>query len=313
MIAFGPIPSRRLGRSLGINNIPPKNCTYACVYCQVGKAINMGVDRQHFYDPDLVIENVEKQVKNARKNNEPIDYLSYVPDGEPTLDVNLGSQILGLKKLGIPIAVITNGTLLMGEDVRKDLMLADWVSLKIDSTSTRTWKRINKPYKSLDLSAVMKGMQIFSNEFNGTLTTETMLIRGINDTLDDIRSNARFISTLGADLSYLSVPTRPPAESGIGVPDEEHLNAAFQVYSENLEKVELLVGYEGTGFAYTGNIREDILSIAAVHPIRQDGLVSLLDKSGSHWELVEDLIREELLTEIIFAGQTFYVRKLKSI
>jgi wyosine [tRNA(Phe)-imidazoG37] synthetase (radical SAM superfamily) len=126
MIAFGPVPSRRLGRSLGINNIPPKVCTYSCVYCQVGKTTRMQVDRMPFYDPEAVCRDVRRQIADARRKGEAIDYLTFVPDGEPTLDVNLGNEIELLKSLGLKIAVITNGALAWRKDVRADLAKADW-------------------------------------------------------------------------------------------------------------------------------------------------------------------------------------------
>jgi wyosine [tRNA(Phe)-imidazoG37] synthetase (radical SAM superfamily) len=138
MIAFGPVPSRRLGRSLGINNIPPKVCTYACVYCQVGRTTEMTIGRRTFYDPDEVLQDVQEKISKSDEAGEPIDYLTFVPDGEPTLDTNLGREIDLLTPLGIPIAVITNNSLLSRQDVRDDLVGADWVSLKVDAVGERT-------------------------------------------------------------------------------------------------------------------------------------------------------------------------------
>ena len=121
MIAFGPIPSRRLGRSLGVNHIPPKVCTYSCVYCQVGRTSSLRIRRCAFYDPARVAEAVRERVAQARSSGEAVDFITFVPDGEPTLDINLGQEIARLRPLGIPIAVITNGSLLWREDVRADL------------------------------------------------------------------------------------------------------------------------------------------------------------------------------------------------
>ncbi|MBC7260626.1 MAG: radical SAM protein, partial [Chloroflexi bacterium] len=127
MIAFGPVPSRRLGRSLGINNIPPKICTYSCVYCQLGRTLNMQIRRQSFYAPDEILWDVRSKVEHVREAGESIDYLTFVPDGEPTLDLHLGRAIELLRSLGIKIAVISNASLIWQEDVREDLMKADWV------------------------------------------------------------------------------------------------------------------------------------------------------------------------------------------
>lgn len=110
-IAFGPVPSRRLGHSLGINNIPPKTCTYSCVYCQLGNTINMPVERKNFYKVTDITQAVKEKVKQVKEKGEQIDYLSFVPDGEPTLDANLGQEIELLKSLGIKIAIISNASL----------------------------------------------------------------------------------------------------------------------------------------------------------------------------------------------------------
>ncbi|MEJ2568295.1 MAG: radical SAM protein, partial [candidate division WOR-3 bacterium] len=129
-IPFGPVPSRRLGRSLGINNIPPKICSYSCVYCQVGKTYNLSIERKEFYKAEEIKTQVFKKIAALKKQKEKIDFLSFVADGEPTLDINLGKEIEILKKSGIPIAVITNASLINRNDVRSDLSKADWVSVK---------------------------------------------------------------------------------------------------------------------------------------------------------------------------------------
>ena len=118
MKVYGPVPSRRLGQSLGINNIPPKICTYSCVYCQLGRTIELQSERRRFYDPDVIFKDTKRQIRKAREKDERIDYLTIVPDGAPTLDVNLGREIGLLKSLGIKIAVIENASLLWREDVR---------------------------------------------------------------------------------------------------------------------------------------------------------------------------------------------------
>ena len=124
---FGPVPSRRLGRSLGINNIPPKICSYSCVYCQLGRSLKMTSQRRAFYAPEALFAEVEQKLAALQRSHELVDYLTIVPDGEPTLDLNLGKLIKLLKTLGIRIAVITNASLLDDPGVREDLEQADWV------------------------------------------------------------------------------------------------------------------------------------------------------------------------------------------
>jgi wyosine [tRNA(Phe)-imidazoG37] synthetase (radical SAM superfamily) len=309
MIAFGPVPSRRLGRSLGINNIPPKVCTYSCVYCQVGKTRRMQVERSPFYEPEDIFKSVRKQVMKAKKKGESIDYLTFVPDGEPTLDVNLGYEIDLLKSLGIKIGIITNASLVFREDVRADLMKADWVSLKFDSISKTNWRKINRPHRELELGLILEGMVDFSKIFPGELVTETMLVQGVNIDVDIFKEMADFLVRLNPAKAYLSIPTRPPAENWVRPPTPEDINVAFQIFYEKLDRVEYLIGYEGNAFAFTGNIEEDLLSITSVHPMRESAVIELLKKAKADFSTVHKLIAQNKLVESDYEGQKFYLRQ----
>jgi wyosine [tRNA(Phe)-imidazoG37] synthetase (radical SAM superfamily) len=311
MIAFGPVPSRRLGRSLGINNIPPKVCTYSCVYCQVGKTRRMRIDRCRFYGPEDIFKSVRKQVKKARKIGESIDYLTFVSDGEPTLDANLGYEIDLLKSLGIKIGIITNASLIFREDVREDLMKADWVSLKFDSIRKPSWHRVNRPHRELVLDLILSGMLDFAKIFPGELASETMLVWDINIDADILKEMAEFLRELNPVKAYLAIPTRPPAEKWIRPPAPEDINVAFQVFHEKLDQVEYLIGFEGNAFAFTGNVEEDMLNITSVHPMRQSAVIELLKKANADWLTVNKLIAQGKLVETDYEGQKFYLRNLK--
>jgi wyosine [tRNA(Phe)-imidazoG37] synthetase (radical SAM superfamily) len=164
-----------------------------------------------------------------------------VPDGEPTLDISLGRVIERLKPLGIKIAVISNGTLLWRADVRKALAAADWVSVKVDAVRPDVWRRVNRPHRSLWLSAVLEGMLTFAEAYRGELATETMLVRDVNDDATHLADVANFLAQLQPATAYLAVPTRPPAEPWAGPPQEDVINRAFQVLRSRLEHVELLI------------------------------------------------------------------------
>ena len=312
MIAFGPVPSRRLGRSLGINNIPPKVCTYSCVYCQVGRTLKMQVERRKFYDPEKILAEVQDKVERSKEAGEAIDYLTFVPDGEPTLDVHLGSEIELLKPLGIKIAVITNGSLIGREDVREELMEADWVSLKVDSVREEVWRRINRAHHALRLSSIQDGMLEFAEVYNGELVTETMLVEGVNDSDALVGEVADFLARLRPAHAYLSIPTRPPAEEWVQAPGEESINRAYQILSSRVDHVEYLIGYEGNAFAFTGNVEEDLLSITAVHPMREEAVSEFLARAGADWSIVHGLIAQRRLIETEYEGRKFYMRRLYS-
>ena len=311
MIAFGPVPSRRLGRSLGINNIPPKVCTYSCVYCQLGRTIKMRVERRAFYEPEEILKAVQEKVNKAKAAGESIDYLTFVPDGEPTLDIHLGREIELLRPLGIPIAVITNASLIWREDMRRALMKADWVSLKVDSSREDVWRRINRPHRTLQLASILDGMLEFAKAYRGELATETMLVEGVNDSDDHLREVADFLARLRPAKAYLSIPTRPPAEEWVRPPGEEAFNRAYQILSERLDHVEYLMGYEGNAFAFTGNAEKDLLSITAVHPMREEAVRDFLARAKADWFIVNNLIYQGQLIEMEYEGKRFYMRKLR--
>jgi wyosine [tRNA(Phe)-imidazoG37] synthetase (radical SAM superfamily) len=310
MPIFGPVPSRRLGRSLGINNIPPKSCCYSCLYCQVGPTPGTEIDPRPFYKPSRIVEEVERHLVLLRERGEEVDYLTFVPDGEPTLDTRLAEMIDGLRPLGLPVAVISNGSLLFREDVRERLAQADWVSVKVDAVDEAVWRRINRPNPSLSFRQVLDGISGFAARFRGSLFTETMLVRGVNDSDAEAERVGEFVTKLSPEKAYLAVPIRPPATPTVEPPDEHTLNRYFQIVQECFGRLELLSRYEGDAFAATGDLTEDLLAIAAVHPLRESAVQALVDGSGGDWQVVEHLIADGLLVPTEYAGHRFYIRRV---
>ena len=309
---FGPVPSRRLGRSIGINNIPPKICTYGCIYCQVGRTTHFTVHRQPFYDPNELLDLVREKVNYFEWAGESIDALTIVPDGEPTLDSQLGALIYGLKKFDIPVAVITNASLLWMPSVRNDLLAADWVSLKIDAVSETLWRKINHPTRDLSFQAVLEGMNIFAREFGGTLMTESMFIQGLNEHLSHARVLAEFIAQVNPRIAYIAVPTRPPAVGSIQAADGETLTRIFHLFETAGLDAEYLIGYEGNAFSSTGDAKNDLLSITAVHPMRHDAVEALLRRNKASWRVVDDLVTEKQLLKIKFDNFVYYARQSRT-
>ena len=307
---FGPVPSRRLGKSVGINNIPPKICTYSCVYCQLGRSIKMVSERQGYYDSGDIFAEAKEKIRNAKSNNESIDYLTIVSDGEPTLDVNVGKLIDKLIRLGIKIAVITNSTLIGMPEVRRDLSKADWVSVKIDTLDENTWRKIDRPHKEITFDSIRNGIKIFAEEYTGRFVTETMLVKDLNDDRENVTKVAEFIGEINPSVAYLSIPTRPPAEKWVKVPEEQEINRAYQIFRQHSINVEYLIGYEGNEFAYTGNIEKDILSITSVHPMREDAVKEYLKKADGNMSIVENMIRENKIIVTEYNNYRYFLRKL---
>lgn len=295
---------------MGINNIPPKICSYACVYCQLGRTDQLQAKRQSYYDPVELLHAVETKVAEVQDRGEEISYLTFVPDGEPTLDVNLSAEITALKPLGIPIAVISNASLLSEEQVRADLAHADWVSLKVDAVDELIWREVNRPHGGLSLEAILDGMRTFAGMYHGVLLTETMLIADINDGEGSLDAVASFLGEINPMAAYIGVPTRPPAEPWVRPAPESRVHRAFQLFNDRLKRVELLLGYEGNAFASSGDGARDLISITAVHPMRRDAVEQLLARNGESWAVVEELLRQEKLVELSYRGKTFYLRRI---
>lgn len=305
-IAFGPVPSRRLGRSLGINNIPPKVCTYDCVYCQAGKTTRHERTRQTFYEPAEIEAAVEARLARLGADGRP-DFLTFVPDGEPTLDVNLGASIARVRPFGIPVAVVSNATLIDRPDVRHDLMEADWVSIKVDTLDDDAWRAINRPAEGLSLPSILEGALQFAHAFRGTLASETMIVGGINDREDDMRAVAAYLARLEPALPYLLVPTRPPADDWVAPPSPERLRGILAAMRAELPAIECLDMPEGIDFGTTGDAEHDILAAAAVHPMREAAVARLLERSGANPATVARMVADGRLREVVYRNERFYV------
>jgi len=308
-IAFGPVPSRRLGRSLGINNIPPKVCSYACVYCQVGATTDRSPEPRAFYPPADVAERVAERVAAVIAAGEAIDYLTFVPDGEPTLDANLGEAIARLRPLDIPIAVISNASLVWRPEVSAALETADWVSLKVDTVNEAAWRRLNRPHPDLRFPDILDGIRRFAARFRGTLASETMLVAGHNDDPGQLEATADFLMEAEVAEAHLALPLRPTALPGVAAPGAAAVAEARRIFEERLPQVFCLFTPEEGAFASSGDVGRDLVGICAVHPMREEAVRDLLQRCSATWQVVEDLLAAGLLVEIRHESERFYAHR----
>lgn len=157
---------------------------------------------------------------------------------------------------------------------------------------------------------IQRGMFEFARTYRGELVTETMLVRTVNESEDGLSNIADLLARLRPDRAYLSIPTRPPAEEWAQPPSEEIINQAYHIFHERIDQVEYLIGYEGNDFAFTGNVEEDLLSIAAVHPMREEAVKDFLARAGADRSVIHRLIDRGQLIETKYKGRKFYMRKL---
>jgi wyosine [tRNA(Phe)-imidazoG37] synthetase (radical SAM superfamily) len=272
---FGPVPSRRLGRSLGIDTIPLKTCNWNCVYCQLGRTKPLVNKRIDYFPLDEIL----KEVNEALNSHQPgeIDWVTFVGSGEPTLHANIGQLIRGVKDLtDMPVAVITNGALLYLPEVRQELLPADAVLPSLDAGTAKLYRQINRPHPEITFRRFVSGLIAFQKEYWHNLWVEVMLVRGLNDTEEALQNIADVLEQIGPDQVHINLPTRPPVETWVQPPDEEGLMRAEVLLGENAEVVSPIEGIFDLGRA--DNLLEAILGIISRHPMREDELLRTLDQ-----------------------------------
>jgi wyosine [tRNA(Phe)-imidazoG37] synthetase (radical SAM superfamily) len=303
---FGPVPSRRLGASLGVNNLVGKTCTYACVYCQAGPTCHLTIERAAHVAPSIVEAAACERLRLAEAASERIDYVTIVPSGEPTLDLGLGELIDRLGWCAPPTAVITNGSLLWREDVRADLAGADWVSVKVDAAREATWRCLNRPHGRLSFDRVLDGILRFRERFRGTFVTETMLVSGVNDVEDELEAMAALLGAMAPSAAYVSAPIRPPAERWVRAPGRDEVAEAARALGRCVPDVRLLIEDEEETCGAGEDAEQALLSTAAVHPLRAGAIDDLLRRTHSGWPVVDRLVRDGRLERVTHRGQVFY-------
>jgi wyosine [tRNA(Phe)-imidazoG37] synthetase (radical SAM superfamily) len=226
---FGPVPSRRLGRSLGVDLAPYKTCTFDCIYCDLGRTTHKTVSRQSYVSPEEVGRELELSLSILEKKP---DYITLSGSGEPTLNQNIGEIIHTIKDLtSIPVAVLTNGSLLSIEEVRNELLTADLVLPSLDAVTPFIFEAINRPHPSLNIEDIILGLIQFRKEFQGQIWLEIVFCRGINDDKSEIERLKESIERIQPDRVQLNTPVRPPAEE-----------FAYPLTSDQLEEIRKKLG-----------------------------------------------------------------------
>lgn len=206
---FGPVPSRRLGRSLGVDLIPYKTCSYDCIYCQLGVTTDKTVTRREYVPVESVLQELESKLNECV----PPDYITLSGSGEPTLHSGIGEVIKGIKKItDTPVAVLTNASLLWMEDVRNELASADLVVPSLDAGDPVTFQKINRPANDVTFSKMVEGLLQFSREFTGETWLEVFIVKGVNDSPEQVKLMAEIVEEIDPDRIQINTTTRPPAE-----------------------------------------------------------------------------------------------------
>jgi len=262
---YGPVPSRRLGRSLGVDPIPSKTCNYQCVYCQLGRTTNFTNTRENYFPKNEIISEIKEGIK---QNEGKFDYVTFVGSGEPTLYKDLGDLILKTKKFtSKPICVITNGSLLYDKEVSKTLLLADVILPSLDAGDEKGFIRINRPHPSIKFNTMIQGLIDFKKEFRGKFWIETMVMKGVNDSREELMKIKEQFGLINPDRIDINIPIRPPAEKWVKTPEKSVLAILNDVFSEIND-----ITYPEIGdfHYYSLDFEKEILKIIERHPMRQE-------------------------------------------
>jgi len=266
---YGPIPSRRLGQSLGIDLIPLKTCNWNCVYCQLGRSVPLTNERKEYAPRAEVL--AEARAALAAHPAGAIDWVSFVGSGEPTLHSGIGWLIREVQAgTDRPVAVITNGSLLHLPEVRRDLATADAVLPTLDAGTPELYRRLNRPHPDVTFERIVEGLSAFRAGYTGRLWVEVMLIRGANDTEEALEAIAAVLRPIGPDAIHVNLPIRPPAETWVEPPDEAGLERATRILGGLAQVVQPAQGI----FDLSGgpDLIDAIVSVITRHPMRQDEL-----------------------------------------
>ena len=299
---FGPVPSRRLGLSLGIDTIPLKTCNWNCVYCQLGRTTPVTNERRDYLSNEEILGQVE--VALARHGPGEIDWVTFVGSGEPTLHSGLGELISGVKELtDLPVAVITNGSLLYCPLVRQALVKADAVMPSLDAGTAALYRKINRPHPLATFERLVGGLIAFRFGYVGNLWIEVMLMQGLNDSEEALLDIAGKLRQIRPDEVHINLPTRPPAETWVQPAGEEAVARALTIFSDVAKVVHPAQGEYSLGSGET--VVEAVLDIITRHPMRQEELEQTL----AQW--APDQI-DAVLVELLESGRAQVVERLGS-
>jgi wyosine [tRNA(Phe)-imidazoG37] synthetase (radical SAM superfamily) len=299
---FGPVASRRLGYSLGVDIIPHKVCTLDCLYCQLGPTTLRTMERKPYVEAGPVLEELEEVLEKKMQ----IDCITFSGSGEPTLTTCLGEIIDGIKsRCSIPVTVLTNGTLLHLPEVRSDLLKADIVCPSFDAATSESFKRINRPHESLTLDVMIQGLKKFRREFTGKIYFEVMLARGINDSEQELEALAAVLPAFGADRIQINTVIRPAAEEGVWAVRPATLEHARTLFGLNAE---IIGGFlKERSLHEQENIGDQIVKLVARHPSTPADICTAL---GLTAELVDGYLKllqqQGRIIKTIHGDSTFY-------
>ena len=303
---FGPVPSRRLGNSLGIDPIPSKICNYGCVYCQLGATIKKTNNRELFFPPNEILN----EIKNALKNcSHKIDYITVLASGEPLLYSKIGYIINEIKKFTeIPTCLITNGALLADEEVQNEILNFDVIMPTLDAGNEKMFLKINRPHYKVRFKEMIEGFISFRKKYSGQIWMEVMLIKNVNDTMEELKQIKELLDLIKPDRVYVNVPIRPPAEDWVKIPAKDAIDLANEILGSYKD----ISNPESGDFnLYTENFEDEFLAIISRHPLNLQQILKTFSNLPLEEinEKIKELESQGKIIKISYQGKKFWQYK----
>ncbi len=270
---YGPVPSRRLGFSLGVDVLPLKTCTLDCLYCQLGPTERRTCRRQSYFPPAEVLG----QIRRALRSGERIDYITFSGSGEPTLNKDLGDLIRSVKAMtSVPVAVLTNGTLLYRKSVRQDLLAADLVVPSLDAATAAMFRSVNRPHPLLTAERILEGLRKFREEYKGRLWLEIMFVKGVNDSADHLLALKKAVDVIHPDLVHINTVVRPPAYRKARALSAQELDKIRAGFGDRAEVVASF-GKKGQRKGLSG-LEKSVATMVRRRPVTADDISAALGR-----------------------------------
>ncbi len=299
---YGPVPSRRLGFSLGVDILPYKTCTLDCIYCQLGPTPKKTVQQKELFSSDSVLAQINKTLSSGQR----IDYITFSGSGEPTLNSALGKLIREIKKItDSPVAVLTNSTLLTEARVRKALQAADLVVPSLDAATQEEFIAVNRPHSSLKIEDIIVGLIKFRQEFKGQIWLEIMLVRGRNDSPEHINKLKAAVREIQPDKIQLNTVIRPPAETYAKALNHEELEKIQKFFGK---KSEIVADFaQMNQFPQSQDLERKILSMIQRRPVTLSDISASLGKHRDEvLKYLNILISNGKIKPLTHTGKTYY-------
>jgi len=300
---FGPVPSRRLGNSLGIDPIPSKYCNFGCVYCQLGSTRHKINTRQSFFDPEIILEEIKFALE---KNEQEIDYITFLASGEPLLSLDIGELIKKTKKISqIPICLITNGALLSNINVQNEILEADVVMPTLDAGNEKTFLKINRPHHDIKFDKMIDGLISFRKKYVGQIWMEVMLIKDENDSRKELEGIKKKLNLINPDRVYINVPIRPPTESWVKIPSIISLKIANTILKPYRDITEPEIG---DFILYSDDFESELINIIKRHPLKEEQIYATfpeLNKGAINKKLAY-LMKNKKIKKIKYDDKVFW-------